>query len=98
MLRFPRPLAVGLQTSFRIMREALSLTGKRQMFGNVTNPVAPVSVQTIVFALIFAAICLAWIPTWIAAPLLFFLRKQDVPILRDFWIGVCLCFVAKTLL
>jgi hypothetical protein len=96
--RRPKPLLIGLQTTARILREAASLSRTRALHNNVTNPVAPVGMQTVALAMIVTLLFLAWLPYWIAVPALYYFRMPDIPLLRDVWLGVGLCFIAKLIL
>ncbi len=98
-LRFPRPFAVGLQTSFRILREAVTLSvSSRSMYGNVTNPNAPISIQALAIAMILALLVsqfIPWRPNAVLSAVAVATRWPQVPLARDAWLGLLLCIVAR---
>jgi predicted NAD/FAD-binding protein len=99
-LRFPKPLAIGLQTSFRILREAVTLSSSgRTMYTNVTNPHAPMGVQTVVLAMacfLLLARVLPW-PSVVMTIAVVVFRSPAVPLLRDLWLGLVFALIARFL-
>jgi predicted NAD/FAD-binding protein len=99
-LRKPRPLVIALQTLYRILREALTISRitTRHLFINASNPIAPIGMQSMVVGLLAGLGLCKLMPIWILVIAAIASWNPKVPLLRDIWLGMIFAIIARMVL